>query len=261
MSTAVTRAPVLVRADGPVARITFDNPQKRNPLSLAVMQELIATLERLGRDPHVRAIVLEGRGPAFSAGHDMGEMVGRDEAFHERLFGVCRRLMEGLHGLPQAVVAKVDGIASGAGCQLVAACDLAVASDRARFITPGVRLGLWCATPMVPLSRAIGRKRALEMLLTAEPVDAATALEWGLVNRVVAPDALDDAVAELVAPVLRAAPGSVGIGKEAFYAQVELDEHRAYDVGTSVMTTNASTPDVQEGMSAFLEKRTPDWRE
>jgi enoyl-CoA hydratase/carnithine racemase len=261
MSTLVTGAPVLVRTDGPVASVTLNNPEKRNPLSLAVMEELIAALQGLGRDPRVRAIVIDGRWPAFSAGHDMGEMAGREETFHQRLFGVCTELMEGLHRLPQPVVAKVDGIATGAGCQLVAACDLAVASDRSRFVTPGVRMGLWCATPMVPLTRAIGRKRALEMLLTAEPVDAATALEWGLVNRVVPPDGLDAAVAELIGPVLRAAPGSVGIGKEAFYAQIEVDEHRAYEIGTSVMATNAPTPDVQEGMSAFLEKRAPAWRD
>jgi enoyl-CoA hydratase/carnithine racemase len=261
MSTLATGAPVLVRLDGPVARVTLNNPDKRNPLSLAVMEELNAALEALGRDPRVRAIVLEGSGAAFTAGHDIGEMVGRDEAFHQRLFDVCTEFMEKLQALPQPVVAKVDGMATGAGCQLVAACDLAVASDRARFMTPGVRLGLWCATPMVPLSRAIGRKRALEMLLTAEWVDAATALEWGLVNRVVAPDALDAAVADLIGPVLRAAPGSVAIGKQAFYAQVEVDEHRAYDIGKSVMATNAPTPDVQEGLSAFLEKREPAWRD
>src|SRR5262249_18522101 len=155
---------------------------------------------------------------------------------------------------------KVDGIATAAGCQLVAACDLAVAADDARFATPGVNIGLFCSTPMVPLSRAIGRKRALEMLLTGVPIDAATAFEWGLVDRVVPADQLDDAVGLLVAAIARSSPQTVSIGKEAFYSQIELDEHRAYDLTKGVMTMNAGTEDAQEGMSAFLEKRAPQWR-
>jgi enoyl-CoA hydratase/carnithine racemase len=154
----------------------------------------------------------------------------------------------------------VHGVATAAGCQLVAACDLAVAADTATFATPGVKIGLFCSTPMVPLSRAIGRKRALEMLLTGRPIDATTALEWGLVNRVVAPDALDAEIAELVEAIARSSPLTVGIGKEAFYAQVELDEHRAYDLTKSVMAMNAQTDDAQEGMCAFLQKRAPRWR-
>jgi enoyl-CoA hydratase/carnithine racemase len=168
--------------------------------------------------------------------------------------------METIHRLPQPVIAKVHGMATAAGCQLVAACDLAVAAEDARFATPGVKIGLFCSTPMVPLSRAIGRKRALEMLLTGRPVDAATALDWGLVNRVVAEEGLDAEVDALVDAIARSSPLTVGIGKEAFYSQIELDEHRAYDLTKAVMAMNARADDAQEGMSAFLEKRPPEWR-
>ena len=167
MATTQTGAHVLVE-QGPTARITLNRPEKRNALSLELMEELIGVLRSVSADPETRAIVLEGAGPAFSAGHDLGEMVGRDLAFYQRLFDVCTELMETIHRLPQPVIAKVHGVATAAGCQLVAACDLAVAADDARFATPGVKIGLFCSTPMVPLSRAIGRKRALEMLLTGE---------------------------------------------------------------------------------------------
>ena len=196
MATA-TREHLLVRVDPPAARITLNRPEKRNALSLALMEELIAALEEVGTDPEVRTIVIEGAGPAFSAGHDLGEMVGRDAAFYEQLFDVCTVMMETIHRLPQPVIAKVHGIATAAGCQLVAACDLALAAEGTRFATPGVRIGLFCSTPMVPLSRAIGRKRALELLLTGEPIDATTACDWGLINRVVPAEELEDAVLDL----------------------------------------------------------------
>jgi enoyl-CoA hydratase/carnithine racemase len=186
-------------------------------------------------------------------------MVGRDLPFYQRLFDVCTELMETIHRLPQPVIAKVHGIATAAGCQLVAACDLAVAADDARFATPGVKIGLFCSTPMVPLSRAIGRKRALEMLLTGELIDAQTALDWGLVNRVVPAEQLDSAVTELVEKIAASSPLTVGVGKEAFYEQVELDEHRAYDLTKSVMAMNSLAADAQEGICAFLEKRRPGW--
>jgi enoyl-CoA hydratase/carnithine racemase len=259
MSTIAPRATVLVRQDGPAARVTLNRPDKRNALSLELMQQLIATLRRVGeREP--RAIVLEASGPAFSAGHDLSEMIGRDVPFFQRLFDVCTELMETIHRLPQPVIAKVHGTATAAGCQLVAACDLAVAADSARFATPGVKIGLFCSTPMVPLSRAIGRKRALDMLLTGRPIDAATALDWGLVNRVVPEDALDAEIDALVEAIARSSPLTVGIGKEAFYSQIELDEHRAYDLTKAVMAMNARADDAQEGMCAFLEKRPPEWR-
>src|SRR6478735_5660451 len=259
MSAPATDA-VLVRADRRAARITLNRPGKRNALSLELMEELIATLHRLGEDPGVRAILIDSAGPAFSAGHDLSEMIGRDVPFFQRLFDVCTELMETIHRLPQPVIAKVQGMATAAGCQLVAACDLAIATDSARFATPGVKIGLFCSTPMVPLSRSIGRKRALDMLLTGRPIDAATALDWGLVNRVVAEDALDAEIDALVDAIARSSPLTVGIGKEAFYSQIELDEHRAYDLTKAVMAMNARADDAQEGMCAFLEKRPPEWR-
>src|SRR3954451_5105116 len=260
MSAVATSAMVLVREDGPAVRVILNRPEKRNALSLELMQQLLETLQRIGADPDVRAVVLEAAGPAFSAGHDLGEMIGCDTGFYQRLFDVCTQLMEGIHRMPQPVIAKVHATATAAGCQLVAACDLAVAADTAQFATPGVKIGLFCSTPMVPLSRAVGRKRALEMLLTGRPIDAATALEWGLVNRVVPLDALDAEVTELVETIARSSPLTVGIGKEAFYSQIELDEHRAYDLTKAVMAMNARADDAQEGMCAFLEKRPPEWR-
>ena len=251
---------VLVDRDGVAGRITLNRPEKRNALSLELMEELIAALDTVGADRDVRAIVIEGAGPAFSAGHDLSEMIGRELPFYQRLFDVCTRMMETIQRLPQPVIAKVHGVATAAGCQLVAASDLAVAAADARFATPGVKIGLFCSTPMVPLSRAIGRKRALEMLLTGDLVDAQTAREWGLVNHVVPAEQLEEAVEELVAKIARSSPLTVGIGKEAFYSQVELDEHRAYDLTKSVMAMNSLAADAQEGMCAFLEKRDPTWR-
>jgi enoyl-CoA hydratase/carnithine racemase len=254
-----TREHVLVRIEPPAARITLNRPEKRNALSLALMQELIGALEEVGADPDVRAIAIEGAGPAFSAGHDLAEMVGRDAAFYEQLFDVCTVMMEMIHRVPQPVIAKVHGIATAAGCQLVAACDLAVAAAGTRFATPGVKIGLFCSTPMVPVSRAVGRKRALELLLTGEPIDAETACEWGLVNRVVPADDLEDELTGLIAKVARSSPLTVRIGKQAFYDQIELDERAAYALTRGVMAANAQIGDAQEGMGAFLEKRTPIW--
>jgi enoyl-CoA hydratase/carnithine racemase len=253
---------LLVGADAPAARITLNRPEKRNALSLALMEELIEALRLLGASSEVRVIVIEGAGSAFSAGHDLGEMVGRELAFYQRLFDACTVLMESLHRVPQPVIAKVSGMATAAGCQLVASCDLVVASEQARFATPGVKIGLFCSTPMVPISRAVGRKRALELLLTGDPIDARTAADWGLVNRVVPESELEDAVAELVAAIVRSSPLIIGIGKEAFYAQIDVGEHQAYEHTKTVMAMNSLVGDAQEGMCAFLEKRTleaTDW--
>jgi enoyl-CoA hydratase/carnithine racemase len=258
MATA-SREHVRVGVELPAARIVLNRPEKRNALSLALMQELIGVLEEVGSNPDVRAIVIEGAGPAFSAGHDLGEMVDRDAAFYEQLFDVCTVMMETIHRVPQPVIAKVHGIATAAGCQLVAACDLAVAAEGTRFATPGVKIGLFCSTPMVPVSRAIGRKRALELLLTGEPIDAETARDWGLVNRVVPADDLEQAVVALVDRIASSSPLTVRIGKEAFYEQIELDERGAYELTRGVMASNAQAADAQEGMGAFLEKRAPTW--
>jgi enoyl-CoA hydratase/carnithine racemase len=250
---------LLVRREGQTATITLNRPEKRNALSLELMEELIAALEAIATDGEIRAVVVCGAGPAFSAGHDLAEMVGRDLPFYRRLFDVCTVMMETIHRLPQPVIAKVHGMATAAGCQLVASCDLVVASEEARFATPGVKIGLFCSTPMVPVARAVGRKRALQMLLTGDPIDARTAADWGLVNLVVPPAELDAAVAELVEKIAGSSPLVVSIGKEAFYGQVDLDEHGAYELTRKVMSTNATAGDAQEGMSAFLEKRSPTW--
>jgi enoyl-CoA hydratase/carnithine racemase len=251
---------LLVELDGAAARITLNRPEKRNALSLELMEELIAALRDTSAHAATRAIVIEGAGSAFSAGHDLSEMIGRDEAFYRELFGVCTVMMETIHLLPQPVIAKVHGIATAAGCQLVAACDLAIAADGTRFATPGVKIGLFCSTPMVPVSRAIGRKRAMQLLLTGEPIDAATAVDWGLVNRVVPGQELEPAVLELLAAITRSSSYTVATGKRAFYAQVDRGEHDAYEHCKAVMAANALAGDAQEGMSAFLEKRVPAWR-
>jgi enoyl-CoA hydratase/carnithine racemase len=260
MSRLAADSPVLVQADGSVARLTLNRPEQRNALSLELMQELIASLHRLSEDPDVRVIIVDAVGPAFSGGHDLTEMIGRETQFYQQLFDVCTELMETIHRVPQPVIAKVEGMATAAGCQLVAACDLAVAAHTARFATPGVKIGLFCSTPMVPLSRAVGRKRALEMLLTGQPISAQTALDWGLVNRVAPADALEEELRAFVDAIAASSPLTVGLGKEAFYAQIELDEHRAYDLTKAVMAMNAQADDAQEGMCAFLEKRAATWR-
>jgi enoyl-CoA hydratase/carnithine racemase len=250
---------VLLQRDGEVARITLNRPQRYNALSLALMRELRGVLEALGDDEATHVIVIAGAGRGFSAGHDLSEMVGRDAAFYGELFDECTRLMEAVHRV-QPVIARVHGVATAAGCQLVAACDLAVAEEGARFGTPGVRTGLFCSTPMVPVSRAVGRKRALQMLLTGDTIDAATARDWGLINDAVPAEELDAAVDALAARIAQASPRTLAIGKEAFYAQIERDEPGAYDLTKGVMAANAQIADAQEGISAFLEKRPAVWR-
>ncbi len=252
---------LVVRSHEGAARITLNRPEKLNALSLELMEELISALRDVSARAATRAIVIEGAGAAFSAGHDLSEMVGRDEAFYRELFEVCTVMMQTIHELPQPVIAKVQGIATAAGCQLVAACDLAVAAVGARFATPGVKIGLFCSTPMVPVSRAVGRKRAMQLLLTGEPIDALTALDWGLVNRVVPAEELESAVGELVGAISRSSSYTVGTGKRAFYAQVDRAEHDAYEHCKIVMADNALAQDAQEGMSAFLQKRAPTWRD
>ncbi len=246
-----------VTHDGAVTRLTLARPEKRNALSLALMREVIAALEAIPDE--TQAVVIAGDGPAFSAGHDLAEMLDRDERFYEELFEACTVMMETIHRIPPPVIARVHGAAFAAGCQLVAACDLALAAESATFATPGVKIGLFCSTPMVPVSRAVGRKRAMEMLLTGEPISARTAAEWGLVNRVVPDDELDAALEELIARITRSSRLVTGIGKQAFYAQAELDEHGAYDLTRAVMAANARLEDAQEGMGAFVGKRKPAW--
>ncbi len=244
----------------PVARVTLDRPEKRNALSLGVLRELTAAFRALGDDPSVRVVVLAARGPAFSAGHDLGEMVEERAAqYYAELFDECVVTMQAIRDIPQPVIARVHAIATAAGCQLVAACDLAICAESARFATPGVKIGLFCSTPMVPLTRAIGRKRALEMLLTGEPIDAATAVAWGLVNRAVPDTQLDDEVERLAAQIATAAGSVVALGKRTFYAQEAVDEDTAYGIAAPTMAANAMLDDAQEGMAAFLAKRSPEW--
>ena len=251
---------LLVSADGPAARIVLNRPEKRNALSLELIEEMIVALGEVSAAEATRAVVIEGAGPAFSAGHDLSEMIGSDEAFLRHLFDRCTLMMETVHELPQPVIAKVHGVATAAGCQLVAACDLAVAAEGTRFSTPGVKIGLFCSTPMVPVSRAVGRKRAMQMLLTGEPIDAATAFQWGLINRIVRIEELDSAVRELVHAIARSSAYTVATGKQAFYSQIDRSEDGAYEHCQVVMTKNALAHDAQEGMTAFLEKRDPVWR-
>lgn len=244
-----------------VAIVSMNRPERRNALSLDLMRELDATLRELGADPSVRAVVLRGEGAAFSAGHDLRELLDRDVEAYRAIFEACVQLMTTIQTIPQPVIAEVARVATAAGCQLVAACDLAVASTEATFATPGVRIGLFCSTPMVALSRAIGRKRALEMLLTGESIDAQTAAAWGLVNRVVPPERLRDETLALACKIAEAARVVVGIGKAAFYAQIDLDQDAAYAYTKEVMTMNAMASDAQEGMHAFVEKRPPTWKD
>ena len=250
---------ILVDRDLPVATITMNRPDRRNALSVGMMQELIDGFKTLGRDHEVRAIILAANGPAFSAGHDLRELVDGSISSYRHVFDVCTELMTTMQSIPQPVVAQVHRIATAAGCQLVATCDLAVASTEAGFATPGVKIGLFCTTPMVALSRAIGRKRALQMLLTGEVIRPELAAEWGLVNQVVPPDQLASATRELALSIAQASPLTVALGKQAFYSQIDLDQPKAYAYAKEVMSMNALAMDAQEGMCAFLEKRQPAW--
>jgi len=244
----------------PTVVVTLNRPDKLNALSVDLMEELTAELEELGRRDDVHVIVLRGAGRAFSAGHDLQELVDRTLAEERETFKVCERLMATVQSIPQPVIASVHGIATAAGCQLVASCDLAISSSEARFATNGIRNGIFCYTPMVPVSRAIGRKRALEMVLTGNFIDAATAERWGLVNRVVAPEQLDAAVMELAGQIGSLSQLAVRTGKAAFYQQVELPQGPAYGLMTEAIASNATSEDAQEGMSAFLQKRKPIWK-
>lgn len=258
-STAASAPVLLSELREEVLYLTLNRPEKRNALSRELLQRLNERLEEIAADTQVRVVVLAAQGPAFCAGHDLGEMLGCSEDSYRELFALCSTVMQQLRALPQPVIARVQGMATAAGCQLVAACDLAVAADSASFATPGVKIGLFCTTPMVPLVRTIPPRRALEMLLTGKAISAQQALDWGLVNRVVAADQLDAAVREFTDAIRASSPLTVRIGKQAFYDQRALDEASAYERATEVMTKNALCRDAQEGMSAFVHKRRPHW--
>jgi enoyl-CoA hydratase/carnithine racemase len=246
--------------EGHLAVVTLDRPERRNALSFDLMQELARCLDGIGSTPEVRVVILQAAGKVFSSGHDLGEMTGRDIEDYRRTFDLCTELMTKIQSIPQPVIAQVQGMATAAGCQLVATCDLAVASSEATFATPGVKIGLFCSTPMVALTRAIGRKRAMEMLLTGRVIDAATAAEWGLVNRVVPPAGLASETRKLAGQIAEASSFTVALGKQAFYKQIDLDQAGAYEYAKEAMSRNAMAEDAQEGISAFLEKRAACWK-
>jgi len=242
--------------DDTIATITLNRPDRRNALSVEHMQEITAALRTIG-ESDARAVVIAAEGPVFSSGHDFGDMVERDLAGMRQVFAVCAEMMATVQRIPQPVVARVHALATGAGCQLVATADLAVASEDARFSTPGGRGGWFCTTPMVAVSRAVGRKRALEMLLTGNEIDAATAADWGLVNRVVPAATLVEETTALARAASRGSAYSKGVGKHSFYAQIDLDQAHAYAYASEVMTMMALGPDGREAMAAFVEKRKP----
>jgi enoyl-CoA hydratase/carnithine racemase len=257
-SNSTTNELIVEARDGTV-RLTLNRPEKRNALSRSLLEQLHAKLRNIAFDSSARVVVLTAAGTVFCAGHDLSEMVGCSETECRELFAKCTDVMQQIRTMPQVVVARVQGLATAAGCQLVAACDLAVAATNASFATPGVKIGLFCTTPMVPLVRAIPAKPALEMLLTGEPISAERAWHLGLVNRVVPQDELDHAVGHYVNAVLSTSPAVVRMGKAAFYDQLSLDEASAYARANEVMTANAMHPDAREGIAAFLQKRHPSW--
>ena len=268
MTAPLTRpddALVSEQQDGPIRQLVLNRPQARNSLSLAMLDRLEEALARAEADSQTKVIILAANGPGFCAGHDLKELTAarsqpdHGRAFFEQTMGRCAAVMQAIVHSPKPVIARVQGIATAAGCQLVASCDLAVASTQARFATPGVHIGLFCSTPMVALSRTVGRKQAMEMLLTGEMISAEQALEWGLVNRVCAPDQLAQKTDEL-ARIIAAKPAfTVKTGKQAFYRQAEMGLAEAYDYTAAVMVDNMLAREAKEGIGAFLEKRPPNW--
>jgi enoyl-CoA hydratase/carnithine racemase len=260
--------PILLRETiGSIAVLTLNRPGSRNSLSETMIGELHAALDDIGSDTSVRAVVIAANGPAFSAGHDMKELTARrsdadrGRAYFAQMMNACSAMMQAMVHLPKPVVAAVQAIATAAGCQLVASCDLAIASETASFATPGVDIGLFCSTPMVALSRNVPRKQAMEMLLTGEPISAATARDIGLVNRVVAAGTERDAAIELAQKVALKSAYTVKLGKAAFYRQAEMSLADAYRYAAEVMTENMMARDAEEGIGAFIEKREPKWQD
>jgi enoyl-CoA hydratase/carnithine racemase len=249
---------VLIERDGPFVTITMNRPERRNALSVAHMHELIAAFRQAGQSD-ARGVILAGNGPVFSAGHDFSDMAGADLVAMQELLWTCTELMTTMQRLPQPVVARVHGLATAAGCQLVASTDLAVAAEGAGFATPGGKGGWFCHTPLVAVSRAVGRKQAMEMALTGDTIDARTALQWGLVNRVVPDEQLEAATLDLLERATRGSAMSKAIGKRAFYSQLGMDQTQAYTYAVEVMAGTSQTADAQEGMASFLEKRPATW--
>jgi enoyl-CoA hydratase/carnithine racemase len=250
---------LLFTREGRLGIVTLNRPNRRNALSMEMMRELLDCFSSIGREREIHAVILSAAGNVFCSGHDLAEMVGKNINDYRQIFDLCTEVMTKIQSIPQPVIAEVQGMATAAGCQLVATCDLAIASENATFATPGVKIGLFCTTPMVALSRAVGRKRALEMLLTGQPVDAHTAAEWGLINKVVAAAELASETRNLARRVAEASSLTVALGKQAYYAQIDLDQPKAYAYAKEVMSMNSLAADAQEGISAFLEKRPACW--
>jgi enoyl-CoA hydratase/carnithine racemase len=254
--------PVLLEKEAPIGRLTLNRPEKRNALSLELMEHMLDKLDELAGDADTRVVIIRGNGPVFSAGHDLSEFTGEDKTPHHfrKIFSTCNQMMLRLHQLPQPVIAQVHGIATAAGCQLVAACDLAIAESGARFATPGVKIGLFCTTPMIPLVRVIGRRRAMDMLMTGRFISAKEAEEYGLINRVTSPESLDEEARKWALDIAQYSGYTLALGKQAFYEQVDMDELSAYRYAKEVISQNCLADDAQEGIRAFLGKRQPEWR-
>jgi enoyl-CoA hydratase/carnithine racemase len=251
---------ILVKREGDTVTITMNRASRRNSLSAEHLGEMLAAFRAVG-ETEATGIVLAGAGPVFSAGHDFGDVAARDLAGTRELLRLCTELMRTIESVPQVVLARVHGLATAAGCQLVASCDLAVAAESAGFALPGGKGGWFCHTPAVPVARAVGRKRLMELALTGDVIDAATALNWGMVNRVVPDDRLDDAVTELLGRATRGSRASKALGKQTLYAQLDRPEADGYAIALEVMAAASQTPAAREGMAAFLDKRKPEWPE
>lgn len=254
---------ILFEKKGHVGIITLNSPEDRNALSLELMDEMQKQLNLIAKDRDTRAIIIRGNGPAFCTGHNINELVGEeyDIEHFRNVFSVCSNLMQTLQNMPQPVIAQVHGAALAAGCQLAAACDLAIADNKTKFSTPGVKIGLFCSTPMVPLSRVIGRRRALDMLLTGRFVSAQEAEKFGLINKIVDPEKLNEETEKWAEEIAQFSLFTLEFGKKAFYHQINLDEGSAYDYAKEVIAKNCLSEDAQEGMKAFLEKRKPNWKD
>jgi enoyl-CoA hydratase/carnithine racemase len=245
---------LLVSSNGPITTVTLNCPEKRNALAMNVMLELTLALREVARSEAL-GVILAANGPVFSAGHNFADMAGATLEQAGELFSVCTQMMDAIQSMPQPVIAKVHALATAAGCQLVASCDLAIAADTASFAIPGGKAGLFCHTPLVAVARSVGRKRALEMALTGDAIDAATAAEWGLINKSVPADQLDAATLDLIGRATRGSALSKAMGKQGFYRQVDMKQEQAYQFAAELMASAAMTPDAQEGIKAFLEKR------
>lgn len=253
---------ILFEKNNSIGWITLNSPKQRNALSLELMNEMQDQLDKISKNKDIKVVVVKGSGPAFCTGHNLKELVGKnyDINHFREVFSVCSDMMQTFHKMPQIVIAQVHGIAMAAGCQLVAACDLAIADSKTKFSTPGVKIGLFCSTPMVPLSRLIGRRRVLEMLLTGRFVSAKEAEKFGLINKVVPPDKLSKETKKWAEEIAQYSRDTLELGKKAFYNQIEMDEKSAYNYAKEVIAKNCLDSDAQEGMNAFLEKRKPKWK-